>query len=108
MKHIRFVSADELSTIEDYAASLVSGLVTLNSLGKFHATADGKGLLSEDESELCKTIHWELTRLMNLYQTQMKSILERTEITSDDVLARLKSMVPAMKKKPGRRKQEAI
>jgi hypothetical protein len=102
MNHIRFVSADELSTLEDYAASLVSGLVTLNSLGKFHAVADSKGLLSEDESEFCKTIIWELSRLMKLYQTQMTNILERTEITAEDVLNKLNGMVPAMKKKPGK------
>ena len=107
MNHIRFVSADELSTLEDYAASLVSGLVTINSLGKFHAIADSKGLLSEDESELCKTIIWELSRLIRLYQTQATNVLERTEITAEDMLKKLNGMVPALKKKPGKKPKNA-
>jgi hypothetical protein len=97
MKDIVFVSADELSTLEDYAASLVSGLITLNSLGRFHVVADKKGLLTEDEMELCQTIHYELNRLKAVYQTQMNNILERTEITAEEIYIRLQSMVPKKK-----------
>ena len=99
LKNIQFVDADRLATIEDYAAALVSGMITLQTLARFHTSAESKGLLKDDEHETCKTLLWELKRLYNLYKTQAESILERTEITQDAILDSLRGMVPQVKKK---------
>lgn len=36
MKDVQFVSADKVKTLEHYAAALVSSMVTLRKLGRFH------------------------------------------------------------------------
>ncbi len=100
--NVRFVSAEQMKTIEDYAASLLSGIISLQTLASFHLQAESKGLLQSDESEACKTMIWEIRRLINIYLTQMKSILERTELTQEDLVKSLELMVPEMKKKRGR------
>ena len=99
MKHIQFVCSDELETLEQYAASLVSGMISLCSLEGFHVAACRKGLLQEDEIETATTICWEIRRLVALYKTQIEHILERVQLEEQDILQALHKLMPDVKKK---------
>lgn len=97
MKEIKFVNANSLSCLEEYGASLLTGLYSLKTLEAFHLSAFNKGLLDEDEAETGKTICWEIHRLMALYKTQIENVLDRTNLKEEDILSSLKSMVPEIK-----------
>lgn len=97
MKDIKFVNAEELSTLEEYGTALLSSLISLKTLEAFHIAAFNKGILDEDEAETGKTIVWEIHRLIALYKTQIENVLDRTELNQDDVIAGLKAMMPNVK-----------
>lgn len=106
MKDIQFVSADKVKTLEHYAASLVSAMVTLQTLESFHAAAYNQGLLEEDEAETGKTICWEIRRLMQLYKTQMENVLDRTELDEEVIITSLKALMPDVKKSRKKKVQD--
>ncbi len=97
MKEIQFVNAEDLQTLEQYGASLLSSMISLRTLEGFHIAAFNKGLLDEDEAETGKTICWEVQRLMSLYKTQIENILDRTELKEQDVIDALRGMMPNVK-----------
>lgn len=97
MNEIKFVSATEVSTLEEYAASLLSGMISLRTLESFHHTALKKGILNVDETETLTTICWEIQRLLSLYAKQMENVLERTELNEEEILQSLKSLMPDVK-----------
>lgn len=93
-----YVTADKLETLEQYGASLLSSMISLQTLESFHIEAFKKGLLEEDEEECSKTICWEIRRLMALYKKQVESVMERTELDESTVLEGLKALMPDIKK----------
>jgi len=97
MKEIKFVNAEDLNNLEEYAASLLSSIISLKTLEAFHISAFNKGLLDEDEAETGKTIVWEIHRLINLYKIQIENVLDRTEINQEQIIEGLKSMMPNIK-----------
>lgn len=97
MKEIKFVNAEDLNSLEDYGAALLSSLISLKTLEAFHIAAFNKGLLDEDEAETGKTICWEIHRLIALYKTQIENVLDRTELNEEDILQSLKGMMPDVK-----------
>ena len=97
MKEIKFVNAEDLSSLEEYGAALLSSLISLKTLESFHIAAFNKGLLDEDESETGKTICWEIHRLIALYKTQIENVLDRTDLSEEQVLQSLKAMMPNFK-----------
>ncbi len=97
MKDVSFVNAEELSTLEEYGAALLSSIISLKTLESFHLAAFNKGILDEDESETGKTICWEILRLIALYKTQIENVLDRTELDEDQILLSLKKMMPEVK-----------
>lgn len=103
MKDIQFVNSENLENLEQYAAALLSSMISLRTLESFHIVAFRKGLLDEDESETGKTICWEIKRLMALYKAQIENVLNRTQLSEEQVLESLKSMMPNIKK-PVKRK----
>lgn len=98
MKEVHFVNAEEMETIEHYAAALLSSMISLRTLESFHIAAFKKGLLDQDESETGKTICWEIQRLLNLYKTQLENVLDRTELDEKTVVESLCKIMPKMKK----------
>jgi len=97
MKDIQFVNAEELQTLEQYGAALISSIISLKTLESFHIAAFNKGILDEDEAETGKTIMWEIQRLLKLYKTQVENILDRTELSEQQVLDALRGMMPDIK-----------
>jgi hypothetical protein len=97
MKDIQFVNAEDLESLEQYGAALISSVISLKTLESFHIAAFNKGLLDDDEAETGKTICWEIQRLLSLYKTQIENILDRTELNEEQVLKGLKSMMPNIK-----------
>ena len=97
MKQVKFVSADELSTLEEYGASLLSAMISIRTLEAFHVKAFKEGLLDQDEEETGKTICWELQRLLKLYKTQIEHVLDRTELNEETILESLRAMMPDVK-----------
>jgi hypothetical protein len=110
MKDIQFVTAEELSTIEQYGAALLSSMLSVQTLGAFHIAAFNKGLLDEDEAETGKTILWELQRLQSLYKAQIQHVLDRTQINEEEIMAALRKMMPhaEIPKKRSRKKKEEV
>lgn len=111
MKEVKFVNADELSTIEEYGAALLSSMISLKTLESFHISAFTKGILDDDETETSKTICWEIQRLMSLYKTQIQNVLDRTNLSEEEVMNSLKSMIPNGRlpktvKKPNKKKDK--
>lgn len=97
MKEFSFVNADELSTLEEYGAALLSSIISLKTLEGFHIAAFNKGILDEDEAETGKTICWEIQRLLALYKTQVENVLDRTELNQDQIIENLRKMMPEVK-----------
>lgn len=98
MNEFNFVDSEHLETLEEYGASLLLSMISLNTLENFHVVAFRKGILDEDEAECSKTIIWELKRLQGLYKTQMQNITERTkDFNEEKVLENLKKMIPDIK-----------
>lgn len=93
-----FVEADKMKTLEQYGAALICGMVSLQSLEKFHIQAYGKGMLEEDEAELGKTICWEIQRLLALYKTQFENINERCPMDKTGVMEALQAMTSNKRK----------
>ena len=83
MKEIKFVDAEQVQTIEEYASSLVLGLGQLNTMMLFHIQVAGLGLLSPVEQEMTETCMWEIKRLMKLYHKLTEKVLEKTDLTID-------------------------
>ena len=73
---VTFVDAKKLKTLEDYAISLVSGMLSIKTLEEFHARAIEIGILTEDLNCRGNTIVWDMRRMLKLYQDQLESILE--------------------------------
>lgn len=92
-----FVSAKKLNTLEQYAAAMLSSIISLKTIEAFHIEAEKKGLLQDDEIECAKTITWELRRCIGLIKTQMEHIMDRAPIDQEAVLDDLRAMVPDIK-----------
>lgn len=108
MKEPQFVVAEQLETLEQYGAALLSSMISIRTLESFHIAAFTKGLLEEDEEETGKTICWELRRVMSLYKQQMEAIMERCEIDEKKVLDSLKMLMPDTKLKKRKKKNDDV
>ncbi len=106
MKDPTFVNAEDLVTLEQYGAALLSSVISLKTLEAFHIAAFNKGLLDEDEAETGKTIVWEIHRLISLYKTQIENVLDRTELDEKQVMSDLQAMIPSVKIPRKRNKKE--
>lgn len=98
---MKFVNAADMENLEQYAAALLWGVISLQTLASFHIHAAKKGLLThQDEQEGVATLDWEIKRLIGLYKNQLEIIQERTPIDQAKMLRELSKVVPnAMKKK---------
>jgi DNA-binding XRE family transcriptional regulator len=85
----KMVDPDKVHTLEEYAASLVGALITLKTLHKFCDVGLSQGFLSQDEIETATTIAWETRRLKEIYNRHLEEILDRTNLTKEDILASL-------------------
>jgi len=106
MKEVQFVNAEDLQSLEQYGAALISSMISLRTLESFHIAAFNKGLLDEDEAETGKTICWEIHRLIALYKTQVENVLDRTELKEEEVLKGLRAMMPNIKISTKKKKKE--
>jgi len=106
MKDLTFVSSSQLETLEQFAASLLTGVISLKSLEGYHIAAYKKGLMSDDEQETSKTICWEIHRLLALYKQLIEMIQERAPINEKQVYADLKAMMPGVVLRPKREKKK--
>lgn len=89
-----YVSPDKIKTLEEYAFSLVTGIISLKTLLEFHATAIKIGILSEDQECRANTIAWDCGRLFKLYKEQMESVLELLpeNLNFDSIIEKLKDV----------------
>lgn len=108
MKEIKFVSAENLNTLEEYGASLLSSMISLKTLEAFHLSAFKKGILDQDEEENGKTICWEIQRLLQLYKIQIEHVLDRTELNEEAILQALTAMMPDVKIPRKKKKDKLI
>jgi len=108
MNNIRFVSAENIKTLEEYGAALLSSMISLRTLESFHIAAFKAGILEEEEEETTKTICWELRRIMILYKTMIEGILERTELNENTILTSLQMLMPDVKKPRKKKNKQDI
>lgn len=73
---VTFVDVKTMKTLEDYAISLVSGMLSIKTLEAFHTKAIEIGILPEDLNCRGNTIVWDMRRMLKLYQNQLGSVLE--------------------------------
>jgi len=97
MKDFIFVDPADLKDLEQYAASLLSGIASLKTLEAYHMEGYKKGLFDEDEEETSKTICWEIRRLISLYQVQLEKIIDRTGFDENIALNYFKQTMPDIK-----------
>lgn len=97
MTDFKIVNPSELRSLEHYASSLLSGMASLKTLEAFHNHAFKTGLLDDDEQETVKTICWEIQRLLSLYQTQLKKIIERTGFNEQEAINHFRKLMPEIK-----------
>lgn len=71
-----YVDAKSLKSLEDLAVLLASALLSLQTLHNAQVRAIEIGIMKEDMNERANTIAWDLRRLLQLYQTQLESVLE--------------------------------
>ena len=93
-ENVVFVSVDEMSTIEHYAASLIFGVYSIKTLEAFHVKALKLGLLNEDEEESVKTICWEMKRLIALHKTQLDQITEKSGFNQEKAMEYFRKVFP--------------
>lgn len=94
MSDFTFVNPKNLTNLEQYCASLLSGMASLKTLEAYHLEAYKKGLFDEDEQETSKTICWEIQRLMMLYKTQLTKIIERTGFDEAEAINHFRNLMP--------------
>lgn len=97
MKGLTFVAADQMKTLEEYAASNLAAMIYLKYMETYHVAAFKAGLFETDEEECSKTIIWEIQRLLSLYKTQNKYICDRSSFDQEAALALLKKQMPGIK-----------
>jgi hypothetical protein len=99
MKEAILATAEDLQTHEQYATHLLMATVSLKTLESYQVAAYQKGLLDEEEEELGKTICWEINRLLMLYLTQIKNMMDRTNINEEEIWKELKKTIPNLTQK---------
>lgn len=70
------VEPKNLKSLEDLSVFLTAGMLSLMTLQNIQVRAIEIGIMKEDQNERANTIVWDIRRLINLYQTQLDSILE--------------------------------
>jgi len=83
-----FLSPNKMTCLEHYGASMVTAIISLQTLEAFHLNAFKLGLLNESMEECSKTICWELRRTIKLYETQLENVLEHVDLTSEELIKR--------------------
>lgn len=97
MKEVNFVNADELKTLEEYGAALLSSMISLKTLRQFHISVFKLGLLDDGEVKNAETICWRIDQLLTSYKEQVENILERTQMKEEDILQSLRKIMPQAK-----------
>ncbi len=93
MKDIKFVNSEELNCLDEYATSLITGAISLQTLNNFHAAAFKKGLLKEDEVVNIESIYHLIKKLLSIYKAQLKNVVERLEITEEELLIEVQKIM---------------
>ena|SRR5581483_6969934 len=73
-------SPETMETLEHYAAALLMSMISIRTLEAYQIAAYKKGLLSDDQAEVSKTICWELRRCMSLYKTQFEDVATKVDV----------------------------
>ncbi len=97
MKEITFVNADDLQTLEQYGATLLSSMASLRTLAMFHVSAVNRGILNEGEAVTANSMFGEIRHLLGLYKTQLENIMERCDLNEQEIIDGLRNMMPNLK-----------
>lgn len=92
-----FINVSDLNTSEKYASHILSTIVSLNTFKSCEEKAFAEGLFDEVEEETSKTIIWEIKRLLALYKTQMKKIIEKTGFDTEKAIEDFTKLMPDVK-----------
>lgn len=94
MKELQFVNAEQLKTLDQYAHSLFTSVISLKSIKKFHTEAFKKGILDDIEGSTGNALCGYIDKLLELHLSQLENVLQRTTITKEDLLKNLQSLMP--------------
>jgi hypothetical protein len=97
-----------MKSLEDYAISLVTGLLSLQTLHAFQKKAIDLGSLKDDQEQRINTILFDLIRLMKIYRDQTESVLELLpdDYNFDTIIAKLKETELTKARSMTRRKKD--
>lgn len=73
---LTYVDIKKMNSLEHYAMSLMTGMLSLKTLENFHIRAIDLGLMPEDMMCQANTMVWDIRRLLKIYQNQMECALE--------------------------------
>ncbi len=113
MQEINFVKPEqEIQTLEDYLACLLTSSASLKTLGAYQVVACEKGLLEEDEIKTAEAIEANIKHLLTVYRAQVENVLERVETSEEEILLRVRKVMPNIeiprKRKNTRKKKNEI
>ncbi len=101
-----------LKSLEDLAVYLTVGMLSIMTLQNTQIRAIEIGIMKEDQAERANVMIWDLRRLINLYQTQLESVLELlpTDFTAVPIIEKLKQaeikIARSIVRKPKQKKDE--
>lgn len=72
-----YVDVDKMASLEDYAVSLVMGMMSIKTLMAYHAKGQSLGILTDDQIVRGNTILWDLSKILKSSIEQADSVLER-------------------------------
>lgn len=95
-----------VKSLEEYAVSLVTGMISLKTLENYHIAAVHAGILKDDQETLANAMVWDIRRNIQMYQRQLDSVLEYlpTDFNGASIVANLQkkeiALAKQMTKKP--------
>lgn len=72
---LNVLDSEKMETLEDYAVFLGCGIISTNSIEKFHATAIEKGILTDDMIMRAKVLIWDCHRQRKQIYEQLQEVL---------------------------------
>ena len=97
MDEIKQVKLKEMKTLDDYLTCLITSSASLKTLGAYQALACEKGLLEDDEYKAAEAILANITHLLNIYKSQVDNIRERVDVSEDEIMNRVRKVMPDLK-----------
>jgi hypothetical protein len=96
MSKINFINNQQINCLEDYISACLISMASLQTLGGYQLVASETGLLEEDEFKTSEVILANIKALLIVYRSQVENLLDRTQITEQEILSEVQKHVPRL------------